>query len=62
MTKSEQQHLENLEQDNARLLLKVESLESVNREQSTELRHYRMAVSALKWLWDQANQQIPFQL
>ena len=32
------------------------------REVKEELRHYQMAVSAVRWLWEQAQKQQPFQL
>lgn len=32
------------------------------QEVKEELAHYRAAVAAMKWLWDQAQSQRPFQL
>jgi hypothetical protein len=37
-------------------------LEEKLQEAQEELRHYRAAVAAVKWLWDRANEQQPFQL
>ena len=62
MTKTEQQRIEDLDRENTKLFGKVESLQAENRELREEVMHYRTAVSAVKWLWDQAGKQTPFQL
>jgi prefoldin subunit 5 len=40
----------------------LRKLKEERQEMQEELRHYRAAVAAVKWLWDQANQQPGFQL
>ncbi len=40
----------------------IEALQDALREAQAELRHYQVAVSGVKWLWDKATQQTPFQL
>lgn len=65
MTKNEQERLkflEMLERDQPKLLEKISKLAEDKLILKEELNQYRTAVAGVKWLWEQVNNQQPFQL
>jgi len=40
----------------------IDKLKEELGDYKEEVQHYRMAISGVKWLWEQAAQQRPFQL
>lgn len=54
--------LELAEKSIERLQEKINELHDKNLELREELNHYCVAVSAVKWLWDQSVKQPEFQL
>lgn len=54
-----------LESQGNRLVEKAAEIDKLKerlREAIGELNHYRTAVAAVKWLWDRAGNERPFQL
>ena len=62
MNKGEEAEFHTLRNDNERLRKENTRLSDDNQDMSYELTHYRAAVAAVKWLWDQASAGRPFQM
>lgn len=51
-----------LVQEVQRLKGNIAAIKDMNQELKDELTNYRTAIAAVKWLWEQAEKQKPFQL
>lgn len=68
-TQKDQRIIDNYREDNEKQAKTIESLRNAltncqeeRNDLKEELNHYRTAVAAVKWLWDQAQNRPPFQL